>query len=68
MSAASRMTTTLVAKWLSIDERRLVNWKGRGVLPALNFVNTNGVHYFDRPLPFLLSLVNIIKEGDNDNC
>ena len=48
MSAASRMTTTLVAKWLSIDERRLVNWKERGVLLELNFTNNNGVRYFDR--------------------
>ena len=35
-----------VAKWLSIDERQLVNWKGRGVLSLLNFVD-NGVCYFD---------------------
>jgi len=57
-----------VPKGLNMAERWLLNWNRRGVLPSLNFIDDNGVRYFDRPLPFLLSLVNIIKEGDNDNC
>ncbi len=44
--------------------------KGHGVLSALNFMGNKGIRYFDRDwsLLVLLPLVNIIKEGDNDNC
>ena len=65
MSVATQMSPAQVAKQLSIDERRLLTGKRRGVLTALNFIGNNGVRYFDREwsLPYLLSLVNIIKGG-----
>jgi DNA-binding transcriptional MerR regulator len=43
----SQMTTTQVAKQLSIGESRLLNWIKRGVLPAPSFTDNNGVRYFD---------------------
>ena len=70
MEVTAQMVTAQVVKWLSTGERRLLNWKRQGVLPELNFIGNNGVRHFDREwaLPFLLSLMSIIKEGDNDNC
>jgi hypothetical protein len=47
------MATTLVAKRLNIDERRL-----------LNFINTNGVRYFD--WGWLGKATNIFREKEGN--
>jgi hypothetical protein len=59
-----------VAKGYSGGGRRLLKWKGLGVLLELNSIGNKSIRYFDLEWlpPFLLSLVDIIKEGDNDNC
>jgi hypothetical protein len=69
MSTGKRVSPTQVAKRLTMCERWLVNSNRHGVASLLNFIH-KGVRYFNRRwlLLFLLSLVNIIKEGDNDNC
>lgn len=59
MSVVSQMTTTLVAnvaKRLSINERRLLKCKKRGVLLKLKFIGNNGVCYSDRELALLCCL------------
>ncbi len=44
----SQMTTTQVAKKLGIGSAQLLSWVEHAVLPPPNFIDSNGVRYFDQ--------------------
>ena len=43
---SSQMTSTQVARQLSMNVGRVVSWIERGALPPPSFIDENGVRYF----------------------
>jgi hypothetical protein len=58
------MSPTPVAKGLSMGKRRLLNSNRCGVLPPLNFIDNNGVRYFDQAW---LGKATDVVEGNRGN-
>ena len=44
----SRMTTTIVARELSMGRGQLISWVEHGALPPPSVIDKNGVRYFDQ--------------------